>query len=184
MSQTPPTSAKPLPELSDAIRMFEAARGQIEFARQYTLELLQATPMDRWFEIPPGGVSHVAWQVGHLAVSQYGLLMFRMRGRRPEDLDLIKGRFRKTYGRGGKPPESSEGQPTAEELLDKLNRIHALASAELDELDPAELLVEIDMPYAVYPCKLGAVLFCPIHEGLHAGQIGVLRRGLGLESVR
>ncbi|KLU02507.1 hypothetical protein RISK_005573 [Rhodopirellula islandica] len=185
MSQTPPSSVpKPLPELSDAIRMFEAARGQIEFSRQYLLELLQATPMDRWFEIPPGGVSHVAWQVGHLAVSQYGLLMFRMRGRHPDDLELIPGRFRKTFARGSKPSATTDGQPSAQELLDKLNRVYELAMAELDSLDPTELLVEIDMPYAVYPCKLGAVLFCPIHEGLHAGQIGMLRRGLGLESVR
>ncbi|MCC9642332.1 DinB family protein [Rhodopirellula sp. JC740] len=185
MSQTTPSPTdRPLPDLSDAIRMFEAARGQIEFARRYSLELLEATPMDRWYEMPAGASSHVAWQVGHLAVSQYGLLMFRMRGREPEDLKLIPGKFRKTYGRGGKPPESPEGQPTPQELLDKLNRVHELSSQVLDQLDPAELLVEIEMPYAVYPCKLGAVLFCPIHEGLHAGQIGVLRRGLGLESVR
>ncbi len=29
----------------------------------------------------------------------------------------------------------------------------------------AEVLLEpIEMPFAGYPCKLGAVLFCPLHE--------------------
>lgn len=188
MSQTnASTESSPnpaIPALADATRMFESAVGQIRWARRYTLELLDATPQERWFEMPDDAVTHVAWQVGHLAVSQYGLLMFRIRGRRPDDLDLIPGRFRKMYGRGGTPPLSGDGQPSPAELLDKLNRVHELAMAELSTLDPSELLTEVDMPYAVYPCKLGAILFCPMHESLHAGQIGLLRRGLGLESVR
>jgi hypothetical protein len=41
-----------------------------------------------------------------------------------------------------------------------------------------------DMPYAGFPIKLGALLFCPLHESIHAGQIGLLRRAHGLESIR
>lgn len=178
-----------LPTVDEASTMLQSTIGQIEFARAYTLELLAATPRELWFEMPgteddQGLPTHVAWQVGHLAVSQYGLLMFRMRGRRPEDLDLIPGRLRKTYGRGGKPPVSPEKQPSADELLDKLAEVHRLAMSEIAMIDPAMLLEPVDMPYAVYPCKLGAVMFCPMHESLHAGQIGLLRRALGLESIR
>lgn len=191
---TQPSPTPVLPTVDEASKMLQSTIGQIEFARAYTLELLAATPRDLWFEMPgfemPGtqddrGVpTHVAWQVGHLAVSQYGLLMFRMRGRRPEDLDLIPGRLRKTYGRGGKPPASSDKQPSADELFDKLAEVHRLAMDEIAMIDPATLLETVDMPYAVYPCKLGAVLFCPMHESLHAGQIGLLRRALGLEPIR
>jgi len=39
---------------------------QIVFARNYTIWLLDQTPVTEWFRQPPGGVSHVAWQVGHL----------------------------------------------------------------------------------------------------------------------
>ena len=83
--------------------MLQAAIGQIRFARDYTLTLLDETPKDRWFEIPEGSSSNIAWQVGHLAVSQYGLLMFRIRGRDPADLELIPGKFRKAYSRGSTP---------------------------------------------------------------------------------
>ena len=173
-----------LPSISDVPIILDAAIGQIEWSRRYSLELLAATPLDRWFDIPTGHVSHIAWQVGHMAVSQYGLLMFRIRGRQPEDLELIPGRFRKTYGRGGSPPASPEGQPTADELLEKLHQVHQCAMSEIKSVDPAVLLEPVDMPYAVHACKLGAILFAPMHESLHAGQIGVLRRGLGLDPVR
>ena len=56
--------------------------------------------------------------------------------------------------------------------------------AELQNVDPTVLLESVGMPYAAFPIKLGAILFCPMHEQIHAGQIGLLRRALGLESVR
>ncbi|QJW99503.1 DinB family protein [Frigoriglobus tundricola] len=49
------------------------ALDQIDFARRYTLERVDTVPLDDWFTIPAGGVSHVAWQVGHLAATQYYL---------------------------------------------------------------------------------------------------------------
>jgi hypothetical protein len=177
-------TVEPPRDAAAAAAVLQVALGQIEFARAYTLELLEATPRELWFEQPDACRSCVAWQVGHLAVSQYGLLMFRQRGRRPEDLDLIPGRFRKQYGRGGTPPTEATGQPDAEALLERLSKVHAAALDELREADPQRLLEPVEMPYAVYPIKLGAVLFCPLHEQLHAGQIGILRRALGLDSIR
>jgi hypothetical protein len=48
---------------------------QIVFARNYTIELLDQTPADDWFRLPAGGVSHVAWQVGHIAFAEYRLAL-------------------------------------------------------------------------------------------------------------
>ena len=161
-----------------------AAMGQIEFARRYTLELLDATPKERWFEIPPGLPTNIAWQVGHVTVSQYGLLMFRIRGRLPEDLSLIPGRFRKSYGRESTPSADPASQPSADELLERMAEVYDLAMSELARVTADVLLEPVDMPYAAYPIKLGAILFCPLHEHIHAGQIGVVRRTLGLQPVR
>ena len=178
------TADAPFPSADEAMVMMKAAIGQIDFARQYTIELLDATPKDLWYTVPEGLPTHLAWQVGHMTVSQYGLLMFRIRGRRPEDLDLIPGKFRKAYGRGSKPNLDPTGQSTPEELVERLNRVYQLAKAELAEIDSETLLESVDMPFAAYPTKLGAILFCPLHEHIHAGQIGVLRRALGLEPIR
>ena len=109
MNASDPTTAA---QTDSAIKMLEAAIGQIKFAREYCLELLNDTPDELWFEIPAGLPSHIAWQVGLLTVSQYGLLMFRIRGRSPDDLDLIPSRFRKAYSRGSKPSPDTSRQLT------------------------------------------------------------------------
>ena len=119
-----------------------------------------------------------------MTVSQYGLLMFRIRGRRPEDLKLIPGKFRKAYSKQSVPNPDPATQPSADELEDRLNRVHELAMLELQQVAPSVLLESVDMPYAAFPIKLGAIMFCPMHEQIHAGQVGLLRRALGLSPVR
>lgn len=174
----------PLPNAAETSAMLLAAIGQIDFARRYTLELLESVPHDRWFEIPAGLPAPIAWHVGHLAVSQYGLLMFRIRGRRPDDLDLIPGRFRKAYGRSSVPSPDASNQPTPAQLLERLGQVHEQAMAEIADVPPDVLLEPVEMPYAAYPIKLGAVLFCPLHEQIHSGHLGLIRRSLGLEPIR
>ena len=51
------------------------ALNHIDFARRYTRERAVSVPLSEWFTIPPGGVSNVAWQVGHLAMTQYRLTL-------------------------------------------------------------------------------------------------------------
>lgn len=172
------------PDIHEASAILQGVIGQIRFTRSYTLELLEAIPRERWFDTVAGLPTHVAWQVGHLAVSQYGLLMFRVRGRRPEDLELIPGPFRKAYSRQSVPQTDQTRQPSADELLDRLARVHTLAMAELEQIDPSILLEPVEMPYAAFPTKLGAIMFCPLHEQIHAGQIGLLRRAMGLSPIR
>ena len=173
-----------LPTQETAANMLEAAIGQIQFARSYTSELLDATPEEHWHTIPAALPTSIAWQVGHLTVSQYGLLLFRMRGRQPEDLELIPGKFRKAYGRGSTPKSGADGQPSASELRQRLARVLELGLEQLNSISADVLLEPVDMPYAAYPIKLGAILFCPMHEQIHAGQIGMLRRALGLDPIR
>ena len=74
--------------------------------------------------------------------------------------------------------------PTPGELLEKLTAIDQQAQAEVAELSADVLREETEMPFTAYPIKLGALMFAPIHEGLHAGQIGVLRRLHGLDPLR
>jgi hypothetical protein len=173
-----------LPDVETAANMLQSAIAQIDWARRYTLELLEGTPHELWFEMPTGLPTHIAWQVGHLTVSQYGLCMFRIRGRNPEDLDLIPSPFRKKYARSSTPKADASIQPSPGELLERMDKVHNLALAELASLDPTILLDPVDMPYTAYPAKLGAILFCPLHEQIHSGQIGLLRRALNLPSIR
>jgi len=157
---------------------------QTAWARQYTRQLIDSIPEELWYVQPSGLKTHVAWQVGHMAVSQYGLMLFRQRGRMPGDLELMPGWLRKQFGRGTTPSESADGMPTPGDLLAMLDKINAQSHAEVALLTAEQLAEPTEMPYAAYPIKLGALLFCPLHESIHAGQLGLLRRLHGLAPIR
>ncbi len=160
------------------------AKEQIIFSRQYTLSLLADIEDGDWFRIPQGCTTHVGWQVGHLAMAQYGLCLFRQRGRAETDAELMSASFRKQYSRGSQPELDPTKNPTPEDLRSVLERVHAQAMKEMPSLTESQLAEPVDMPYAVAATKLGALFFCSHHEMIHAGQIGLLRRLMGKSSIR
>ena len=162
----------------------QQALGQIESARQYMLSLVEDFEPDQWFQMPNGMETHLAWQIGHLAVAEYGLALFRRRGRLPEDREIMPGVFRKQFSRGTLPDPDPSNHPSGEELLAIMARIHNQVKSELASCKDADLTDEVDLPYAGEPTKLGALWFCAHHEMLHAGQIGLLRRALGKNPIR
>lgn len=162
----------------------ELAIGQIRFARDYTLSLITDVAHDDWFRQPAGGVSHIAWQVGHLAMAQYGLCLFRLRGRAEVDSGLMSSTFRKKFSKGTIPDPDPNGNPSVDEIRGVFDRVFVQAMTELPNVTESVLDETVDMPYAAFPTKFGGLLFCSHHEMLHAGQIGLLRRQLGKSPVR
>lgn len=162
----------------------QIALAQIQFAREYTLSLLTDVGEADWFRMPSGIGTHLAWQVGHLAMAQYGLALFRQRGRAPEDAELMSARFRKQFSRGSAPESDPAKNPTPAEIWDVFERVYAQVQKEAPTFSDPQLDEPVDMPTMVWPTKLGALHFCAAHELLHAGQIGLLRRSLGKGPIR
>ena len=179
-------NANPSPPATSAINAapLEIAQRQIEFARNYTRSLLADIAPGDWFRQPSEGVTHLAWQVGHLAMAEYGLALFRQRGRLPEDADLMSSAFRKQYSKGSTPDPDPANQPSPEEILAVFDRVHAKAMQEIPTFRAEDLEQKIPEPHAAFDTRLGALLFCSQHEMLHAGQIGLLRRLLGKPAIR
>ena len=153
------------------------AREAIEFARAYTLRLIVAVDPADWTRFPAGSVSNIAWQVGHLAMAEYRLVLERLRGARPEDDLLIAPEFLQAFGRDSVP--QSHYPWSSAEIQATLERVHQQARAELPLLaEPA-----LDEPplksHPLAKTKLECLMWCAHHEMLHAGQIGLLRRQLG-----
>jgi len=162
----------------------ELAIGQIQFAREYTHSLLaDLEPMD-WFKQPTEGVSHLGWQIGHLAMAQYGLCLFRLRGRADVDLELMSSSFRKKFSKGTTPDPDPAKNPSPEEIRGVFDRVYEQTMQELPAFSDSVLDEPVEMPYAAIATKFGGLLFCSHHEMLHAGQIGLLRRLLGKLPVR
>lgn len=155
----------------------QLAIDQIVFARNYTNGLLDQTKTDDWYRIPPGGVSHVAWQVGHIAFSEYRLALWRIRGPQPQDDAVFTPEFRGLFG-ANSVPEANSFFP-ADDLRSVLNRVHEQVLRELPGLEETELDQPVPHPHPFAKTKMLALLWCAHHEMLHAGQIGLLRRHLG-----
>lgn len=162
----------------------DIATRQITFARQYTLTLLEGLDDADWFRIPPGSPTHIAWQVGHLAMAQYMLTLFRLRGKTDADELMIPKAFLKRFVKGSTPAADSTAYPPPAEIRQRFDAVHAQLLSELPGIAPTDLDAPVGEPYVAFPTKLGSLLFCSHHEMLHAGQIGLTRRLMGKPTIR
>jgi uncharacterized damage-inducible protein DinB len=151
---------------------------QITFARNYTIRLLDQMPISEWYSMPPGGVTHVAWQVGHLTIAEYRLCLHRIRGEKPEDAELVPEEFQRAFKRKSMPDADPAKYPNQAALRANFDRVHAQVLRELAELDEAELDNPALLEHPLTKTKLQSLQWCALHEAVHAGQIGLLRRQL------
>ena len=172
------------PQLATTAEQLQLALAQMESARRYLLSLLDGLSDEQWFWTPPSPTTHIAWQVGHLAVAQYGLMLFRQRGRLETDAQLMSGEFRKLFMKGTNPLAERANYPTVEEIRTTLSAVHRQAMAEGSRFEPAELSTATEPPHFGPANRLGSLLCASHHEMVHAGQVGLLRRMQGLAPVR
>jgi hypothetical protein len=132
-----------------------------------------------WFRMPAEGVSHIAWQVGHLAMAEYRLALERVRGARPEDEQLISSEFLALFGKGSRPSPRPQDYPPPSQITKIFTEVHAQAMRELAVLGEAELDLPPHRPHKLFATRGQSLVWCSQHEMLHAGQIGLLRRLLG-----
>jgi uncharacterized damage-inducible protein DinB len=156
---------------------------QITFARKYSLRLIDAVAAADWFRMPADGVTHVAWQVGHLAMAEYRMCLDRLRGRQPGDGRIIPEDFLIQFGRDSTPEPDPARYPKPAEIRDVLERVHQQALAELQRYSEAELQEPAVRPHPMFTTKLGGLFWCAQHELIHAGQIALLRRLLGAQPL-
>lgn len=156
---------------------------QIVFARNYTIRLLDHTKPDDWFRQPTGGVSHIAWQVGHLAFAEYRMALERIRGSLPHDAVWISDEFLRLFGRDSVPVSDPTKYPSQKEIRAVFDVVHQQTMAEFPNLAEDELDQPPLKPHFLAKTKLWSLLWCAQHEMLHAGQIGLLRRQLGHPAI-
>ena len=161
------------------MNLVELGRDQIVFARNYTLRLLETIDYSLWFRMPTEGVTHIAWQVGHLAMAEYRLILERIRGRKPEDEQLISTEFLKKFGRDSVPDPNPKNYPPASEIRALADRVHERVLHELKAISADDLPQPPLTPHSLCKTKKDVLFWCSAHEMFHAGQIALLRRLLG-----
>ena len=161
--------------MSRATDLFE----EVNKARRYTTELLASVPESEWLRMPHEAVTHVAWQVGHLAMAEYTLCLLRLRGARPDDENLISKSFLEPFRAGSTPIPDPRAYPSPAEIRSVFDAVHRRTQQEISTMDDAVLDEPPEKPHKLFNRKGDSLIWCAHHEMLHAGQIGLLRRLLG-----
>lgn len=162
----------------------EAAIDRLEMTHRRAKEFTDDLTPDEWFWHPAEFTTHVAWQIGHLAVSDYNLCLRRVRGRTQADQELIPDAFIEHFKLGSKPVAGSEQHPPIAEIKRVFDAVHGQILKELVALSDEQLDVPVEQPHPVFKTKLGAVDYAPSHEMVHIGQIALLRRLMGKPALR
>ncbi len=162
----------------------QAAAERIKFARMYTSQFLDDLNEADWFWTPPGFVTHIGWQVAHIAASQYGLCLFRLRGRIAADETLIPQTFWDSFKIGSTPVAGAENNPSVATIKSIFDNMQAQVLSELADKTDAEVDVPLEKPHPAFKTVLGGIEYSPLHELVHVGQITLLRRLMGKPSKR
>ncbi|HVU86838.1 MAG TPA: DinB family protein [Pirellulales bacterium] len=158
----------------------DIAWGEIDAARRYSLGLLESVHERDWFRQPTEGITHIAWQMGHLAAAQYSLCLLRLRGAQDTDAQILPPKFTELFLRGTAPVPDPAKYPAPAEILETLGRVQAAVETELARHADADLeQPQRGKPHPLFTTTLGGLFWCARHEMLHAGQVGLLKRLLG-----
>jgi hypothetical protein len=162
----------------------DLAINRIRGSRLFTKQFLEGLTDAEWYWSPPQFTTHIAWQVAHIAVAEYGLCLRRVRGRIAADEPLISEAFIEAFKLGSKPVAEPDKNPPLDEIRRVFETVHEQSVAELRCRTEAELDEPLAEPHPRFKTKWGAIEFSPQHEMVHAGQIAMLRRLMGKAPLR
>ena len=123
---------------------------------------------------PCGGANCAAWILGHLTLSERNFLSKLA----PETMPALPEGFETRFGQGENAPKSENYGDTSR-LLDIFREHRQALIAAVETLDPARLDDSTGIDHPFFRTYGIALDFMPIHVGLHAGQITIIRRSLG-----
>ncbi len=156
---------------------------QIEAARKYSLRIIDSLPYDEYFVMPQPSITHVAWQMGHIAIAQYRLCLGMVRGPLQTDESIIPASYAKLFGRDTIPNADCSVYPKAQEIREVFDRVYQKVIAELSLMNDSILNDPILLPHTYLKTKGETISWSSHHEMIHHGQIALLRRLLGHASI-
>lgn len=134
-------------------------------------ELLSHIQRELWFTQPKPFANHMAWHVGHLAVTtNFGLKVLGQTLVVSKEWDAM-------YGRGSVPSYDPATQPGTSELLAKMNLAHSNLLDAYLHVDESVLASQnvLERLRERFPTNGDfAAYLLTAHAGLHVGQIALL----------
>lgn len=154
----------------------ETGKAALEFSRGMTLKLLEGIPADKRCHQPTPAANHVLWVLGHLANTD-DFFLSTLTNSEPK----LCEKHRTLFGMGSKPTANAADYPAYEDILESLNTRRAALLGWYSTLTDETMKQPLPGDLAQFAPSLAAFASTLAwHEGLHAGQISVVRKSLGL----
>lgn len=156
------------------------AFSSLNLARRLTTSMLDDFgPKSQWLKQSHPGTNHALWITGHLALAD-NLFASKFR---PE-VDHKPEGWEELFWFGSQVNDDTERYPEPDVVRQYFDGRREILISVLKELSDAELSqpappVEARSPIAGAPNIGQAFFFIAYHEGMHSGQLSVIRRGLG-----
>lgn len=149
----------------------------LNFARQYTLSLMEDFPADKAVWQPFPGANHFLWNLGHIAVTD-AYFVSRLGAARAD----LPASWEKLFGMGSTPTPSAGDYPTVKEVSEAMSRAHEVLVAGFAALSDSRLAEPLSRELATFaPTFAHLPASIAWHEGVHAGQIVALRKAIGIK---
>ena len=164
-------------ETSGAIeKLRETGVAALMFARRVTMGLLEDISDDRFFHQPFHGANHAAWIVGHICRNDDNFLT-GLEGR-PSQLPAS---WEALFAAGSSPAVDTDHHPNRDQILTQFEaRRHELL-AWFREMPTERLISPVPEDWKTFGATYGILMSTLAwHEGLHAGQLTVIRKSLGI----
>lgn len=149
----------------------------LAFARRITVRLLEDIPEDKLCYQPVAGGNHALWIVGHLAASD-NYYLSGLAGRRTG----FPAQWRELFGMGSLPQPDPSHYPTLAEVQAQLSQLREELAAYFGSLSNEQLAQPLPGEFATFAPDFGTLASTIAwHEGLHTGQLTIIRKALGLK---
>jgi len=147
------------------------------FARRSTLGFLEDIPEDKLCYQPFPGTNHALWIIGHLACTD-NFLLTAIGGRQTD----LPATWNELFGMGSTPQPDPDAYPPPAEVRQQLDARRDELIEWFKSMDGDQLVAPLPEDYQTF-ARDHAALMTSIawHEGLHAGQLTVVRKTLGLK---
>jgi uncharacterized damage-inducible protein DinB len=164
--------------------MSHPLRDQILTAYDWTQTQLQkvfdAIPREQYLHQPFPGANHALWTMGHLAtVDQFFLKSVAGR-----DSALFE-RYSTMFFAKSTPSPNADSYPSIDAVREYFDASRKAFRSWIESLDDERLAAPLPAEQQRFaPSVAGMLLRLLWHEGMHYGQLTVLRKSLGLAPVR
>lgn len=162
--------------LTDAANIREMGLDTLLFARHVTTGLLEDVPGDQWLFQPFPSANHATWIVGHIALNDDNFLTGL--GDRPSS---VPAEWKTLFGAGSTLARDKASYPQPAELMAHFNDRRTDLLHWFRQLPADQLTATVPEAWQRFGASYAHIMnSLAWHEGLHAGQLTTIRRGLGL----